>query len=175
MVLTSHGPWTTTAVICSLDMNWIVAEALLCLSKSAKTKSLSLSASSLSNSSYSDSTSSSSLDSSSVIAASLLMSVIVTSNSLHFVKLPTDGSQTMLVKIQVKFSYSQLFHFATLNEDVPFKSLYVRSAPCFLCSSAALVLMSFLISISFKWLTYVITCFSTLYAEALSWWYLDRI
>ena len=33
-----------------------------------------------------------------------VVSVIVTSNSLHFVKLPTDSSQTMLVKIQVKFS-----------------------------------------------------------------------
>ena len=44
------------------------------------------------------------------------------------------------------------------------KSLYVRSASCLLRSSAALVLMPFLISISFRWLTYVITCFSsTLY------------
>ena len=56
-----------------------------------------------------------------------VVSVIVTSNSLHFVKLPTDSSQTMLVKIQVKFSYSQLFHFATLNEGVPSKVPVIRS------------------------------------------------
>ena len=44
------------------------------------------------------------------------------------------------------------------------KSLYVRSSSCLLRSLAALVPMSFLISISFRWLTYVITCFSsTLY------------
>ena len=55
-----------------------------------------------------------------------VVSVIVTLSILHFVKLPTDSSQSMLVKIQVKFSYSQLFHFATLNEGVPSKAL-IRS------------------------------------------------
>jgi len=52
--------------------------------------------------------------------------VIVASKSLHFVKLLSHSNQAMLVKIQVKFSYSQLFHFATFNEGVPSKVL-IRS------------------------------------------------
>ena len=52
-----------------------------------------------------------------------VVSVIMPLNSLHFVKFPTDSSQTKLVKIQVTFSCSQLSHFATLNEAVPSKIL----------------------------------------------------
>ena len=89
------------------------------------------------------------------------VSVIMTSNSFYFVKLPTNSGQSVFFQVEVKFFYLNLFDLATFNmAAVPFEVL-VRSASCLFRSSASLVQMSFLISVTLRWLIYVITCFSS--------------
>ena len=78
-----------------------------------------------------------------------------------FVKLPTNSGQSVFFQVEVKFFYLNLFDLATFNmAAVPFEVL-VRSASCLFRSSASLVQMSFLISVTLRWLIYVITCFSS--------------